>query len=132
MPAQALNPSGLSVPTGYSHITIVPAGRQVHVSGQVALNEARELMGRDDLSAQAEQVYINLKAALAGAGATFSQVFKVVTYVVDLTPEKAAAVRAVRNRYFGDGPYPAATMVGVTSLVDPGFLIEIEVGALLD
>ena len=132
MPAQALNPSGLATPVGYSHITIVPAGRQVYVAGQVALNEARELVGRGDLAAQAEQVYVNLKAALAGAGATFAQVFKVVTYVVDLTPEKAAMVRAVRNRYFGDGPYPAATMVGVTSLVDPAFLIEIEVIAALD
>lgn len=132
MPAQALNPSGLSTPTGYSHIAIVPAGRQVHVAGQVALNAARELVGRGELAAQAEQVYLNLKAALAGAGATFAQVFKVVTYVVDLTPEKAATVRAVRNRYFGDGPYPAATMVGVTSLVDPAFLIEIEVIATLD
>ena len=132
MPAQALNPAGLATPVGYSHITIVPAGRQVHVAGQVALNEARELVGRDDLSAQAEQVYVNLKAALAGAGATLAGVFKIVTYVVDLTPEKAAAVRAVRNRHFGAGPYPAATMVGVTSLVDPAFLIEIEVSALLD
>jgi enamine deaminase RidA (YjgF/YER057c/UK114 family) len=65
-------------------------------------------------------------------GADFSRVFKVVTYVVDLTREKAAAVRAVRMKYLGHGPYPASTMVGVTSLVDPDFLIEIEVIALLD
>jgi enamine deaminase RidA (YjgF/YER057c/UK114 family) len=132
MPAQALNPSGLAIPTGYSHIAIVPAGRQVHVAGQVALNQAREVVGRSDLAAQAEQVYVNLKAALAGTGATFAHVFKVVTYVVDLTPEKAATVRAVRNRHLGAGPYPASTMVGVTSLVDPAFLIEIEVIAALD
>ena len=132
MPAQPLNPSGLSVPTGYSHITIVPAGRQVHVSGQVALDEAREVVGRGDLAAQAEQVYANDEAALAGAGAKLADVFKMVTYVVDLTPDKVAAVRAVRNRRFGAGPYPASTMVGVTALVDPALLIEVEVIATLD
>jgi enamine deaminase RidA (YjgF/YER057c/UK114 family) len=132
MPAQALNPSGLAVPTGYSHIAIVPAGRQVHLSGQVALNQEREVVGRDDLAAQAEQVYANVESALAGAGAKLTDVFKMVTYVVDLTPEKAASVRAVRNRRFGAGPYPASTMVGVTALVDPALLIEVEVIATLD
>ena len=71
-------------------------------------------------------------AALGATGATFANVFKMVTYVVDLTPEKAAAVRVVRNRNFGDGPYPASTMVGVTSLVHPDMLIEVEVIAALD
>ncbi len=132
MPTVRLNPPGISKPTGYSHVAIVPAGRQVHVAGQVAMNEARQLVGRGDLAAQAEQVYTNVAAALAGAGAKIADVFKMVTYVVDLTPDKAAAVRAVRNRHFGDGPYPASTMVGVTSLVDPDLMIEVEVIALLE
>lgn len=132
MPTVRLNPPGISKPTGYSHVAIVPAGRQVHVAGQVAMNEARQLVGRGDLAAQAEQVYTNVTAALVGAGAKIADVFKMVTYVVDLTPDKAAAVRAVRNRHFGDGPYPASTMVGVTSLVDPDLLIEVEVIALLE
>ena len=132
MPTVRLNPPGISKPTGYSHVAIVPAGRQVHVAGQVAMNEARQLVGRGDLAAQAEQVYTNVTAALVGAGAKIADVFKMVTYVVDLTSDKAAAVRAVRNRHFGDGPYPASTMVGVTSLVDPDLLIEVEVIALLE
>ena len=132
MPIQAINPPALSKPTGYSHVTIVPAGRQVHVSGQVALNAQGQIVGKGDLAAQAEQVYANLGAALGAAGTGFSSVFKMVTYVVDLTPEKAAAVRGVRNRNFGDGPYPASTMVGVTSLVSPDMLIEVEVSAALD
>ena len=132
MPTVRLNPPGISKPTGYSHVAIVPAGRQVHVAGQVAMNEARQLVGRGDLAAQAEQVYTTVTAALVGAGAKIADVFKMVTYVVDLTPDKAAAVRAVRNRHFGDGPYPASTMVGVTSLVDPDLLIEVEVIALLE
>ena len=84
------------------------------------------MVGKGDLTAQAEQVFANLAAALAAAGAGFGDVFKIVTFVVDLTPEKAGAIRKVRNKHFGDGPYPAGSMVGVTSLVNPDLLLEIE------
>lgn len=127
MKIEHINPPGLAQPKGYAHVTIVPAGRQVHVSGQVALNSTGEVVGRGDLTAQAEQVYANLDKALKEADTNFNHVFKVVTYVVDLTPEKAAAIRAVRLRYLGEGPYPASTMVGVTSLVHPDLLVEVEV-----
>lgn len=132
MAIKHVNPARLSKPTGYAHATIASSARQLHISGQVALNANGQIVGKGDLAAQAEQVYANLGAALAEAGADFSHVFKVVTYVVDLTREKAAAVRAVRMKYLGDGPYPASTMVGITSLVDPDFLIEIEAIAALD
>lgn len=131
MPAEFVNPPALSKPTGYAHVAIVPAGRQVHVSGQVSINAAGEIVGVGDVAAQAEQVYHNLKAALEGAGASIKDVAKIVTYVVDLTPERAAAARGPRLRAFGDGPYPASTMVGVTSLVHPDLLIEVEAIAIL-
>ena len=54
------------------------------------------------------------------------------TYVVGLTPEMLPPIRAARARHFGDGPYPASTLVGVTALVHPDLLIEVEVSALLD
>jgi enamine deaminase RidA (YjgF/YER057c/UK114 family) len=132
MTIELMNPATLSRPTGYSHLAIVTSGRQIHVSGQVALDAAGAVVGKDDLAAQAEQVYVNLTAALTAAGASLRDVFKVVTYVVGLTAERAATVRTVRGRYLGDGPYPASTMVGVTALVHPDLLIEIEVVAALD
>ena len=98
----------------------------------MALNAAGQVVGKGDLGAQTEQVYANLAAALAAAGTGFAKVFKLVTFVVDLTPEKAVAIRAVRKKYLGDGPYPASTMVGVTGLVNPDLLVEIEVIAALD
>jgi len=132
MPIQRLNPPTLSKPTGYSHATLVTAGRQLHISGQVALNAAGEIVGKGDLAAQADQVYQNLLAALAAAGADMRHVFKIVTYVVDLDPARAADIRKVRLRYLAEGEYPASTMVGTTALVHPDFLIEIEAIALLD
>jgi len=132
MPIQRLNPPSLSKPTGYSHATLVTAGRQVHVSGQVALNASGEIVGKGDITAQTEQVYQNLKAALSAAGADMRHVFKLVTYVVDLTPARAAEIRKVRLAHMTEGDYPASTMVGTTALVHPDFLIEVEAIALLD
>jgi enamine deaminase RidA (YjgF/YER057c/UK114 family) len=129
---QRLNPPTLSKPTGYSHATLVTAGRQVHVSGQVALNAAGEIVGKGDIAAQTEQVYENLTIALSAAGADMRQVFKLVTYVVDLTPARAAEIRKVRLAHLPEGNYPASTMVGTTALVHPDFLIEVEAIALLD
>lgn len=120
-----LNPEGLSAPTGYSHVAVTH-GRLAHISGQVALNAAGEMVGRGDLAAQAEQVFVNLETALASVGAGWAQVAKIVTYVVGATPEMVAVVREARRRHLGDGPYPASTLVGVTSLVHPDMLVEIE------
>lgn len=126
------NPPGLSQPTGYSHIAIVPAGRQLHISGQVALDANGNLVGKGDIGAQAEQVFANLKVALAAGGADIGKVFKLVTYVVNLTPEMLPPIRAARAKCFGDGPYPASTLVGVTALVNPDLLLEVEAIAALD
>jgi enamine deaminase RidA (YjgF/YER057c/UK114 family) len=126
------NPPTLSPPRNYTHVVVVASGRQAHISGQIAMNAAGEVVGKGDLAAQTEQVYKNLGHALAAAGATLADVFKVVTYVVDITPEKVAAVRAARAKFVGDGPFPASTMVGVTGLVHPDLLIEIEAIAAID
>jgi enamine deaminase RidA (YjgF/YER057c/UK114 family) len=127
-----INPETLSKPTGYSHVAIVSGGRQVHISGQVAFNASGAVVGKGDIGAQAEQVYANLEKALAAAGADFTKVFKMNTYVVGLKPELLPPIRAARARRFGDGPYPASTLVGVTALVHPDLLIEVEVSAALD
>jgi enamine deaminase RidA (YjgF/YER057c/UK114 family) len=126
MKHETLNPATLAPPRGYSHVAVVTTGKQIHVSGQVALNTAGELVGKGDLAAQTEQVFVNLGHALASAGATIADVFKIVIYVVALAPDKVAAVRAVRNKHLGGGPFPASTMVGVTALVHPDLLVEIE------
>ncbi|HDR9582496.1 TPA: RidA family protein [Burkholderia stabilis] len=123
---------GLAAPVGFSHVTVSGPGRLVHISGQVSKDAAGHLIGAGDLALQTEQVYANLFAALEAAGADPAAVVKVVTYVVDLTAEKAALVRTVRNRLLGSGPYPASTLVGVSSLVAPELLIEIDAMAAID
>ena len=44
--SQFINPSGLSTPTGYSHVAIASGGRTIYISGQVALDQDRNLVGK--------------------------------------------------------------------------------------
>src|SRR5207247_2154621 len=106
------NPPTLSKPTGYTHIVEVDMSRtkMVYISGQVALDKDGKAVGEADMKAQAEQVFKNLEAALTAAGAKFSDIVKMNTYVTDM--EKAPAVRQVRARYFGEST-PASTPVPV-------------------
>jgi enamine deaminase RidA (YjgF/YER057c/UK114 family) len=126
---QFLNPPELSKPNGYTHVVIIQPGRLVYVSGQVALNAAGEVVGKDDLRAQVTQVMENLKTALAAAGASFPDVVKLNYYVVNLNPDKLSVIREVRNKYISAEHPPASTLVGVTALARQEFLIEVEVVA---
>jgi enamine deaminase RidA (YjgF/YER057c/UK114 family) len=128
---QFINPSGISTPRGYTHVVVVSGGKMICIAGQVALNAKGEVVGKGDLRAQATQVYENLKTALAAAGATFTDVVKVNTYIVNLKPEHLPIVRDVRSGYMPPQNPPASTLVGVAALANPDFLIEVEAIAVV-
>jgi enamine deaminase RidA (YjgF/YER057c/UK114 family) len=131
VPRESLNPAGLSEPTGYTHVIVVSPGKLVYISGQVSLNANSEVVGEGDLRAQATQVYANLKTALAAVGASFNEVVKLNTYVVNLQPEHAAILREVRQTQIPQAPPPASTLVGVTGLARKEFMIEVEAVAVV-
>lgn len=126
MKNEFINPSGLAAPHGYTHVVRAEGGKLVFVSGQVALDAKGALVGRDDLGAQVRQAYENLKTALAAAGATFADVVKSNTYVVNFKPADIATIRAVRREFLAAENPPASTLVGVSALAYEGLLIEIE------
>ncbi len=123
------NPPELSAPTGYTHIVEVSGpARTIYISGQIAFDKEGKLVGEGDMKAQAEQVFRNLQTALTAAGAKFSDVVKMNSYITDMS--KAQAVRDVRARYFADA-VPASTFVEVKGLARPGLMLEIEVVAVV-
>ena len=123
------NPPALSTPTGYTHVVEATGpGRTIYISGQIALDKSGNLVGGADMKAQAEQVFKNLEAALASAGATFNDVVKMNTYTTDMT--QVQAIRDVRGRYFAQTT-PASTLVQVARLARPDLLLEIEVVAFV-
>jgi enamine deaminase RidA (YjgF/YER057c/UK114 family) len=126
------NPSGLSTPRGYTHVVSASGGRTVYVAGQVALDVKGEVVGKGDLRAQARQVFENLRIALAGAGASYKDVVKWTTYVVNLKADDLPVIREARAEALKDATPPASTLVGVQALANPDFLIEVEAVAVVD
>ncbi len=107
-----------------SHYTdAVLAGGLLFVSGMVAVDGAGNLVGGDDVVAQARQVFANLAAALDAGGCSLADVVKVTVFLTDV--DDRAAVNTVRQELFGS-TRPASTLVEVPRLAVPGALIEIE------
>jgi enamine deaminase RidA (YjgF/YER057c/UK114 family) len=124
------NPPALPAPRGYSHIVEVPAGvRMLYLSGQVALDSTGALIGRGNFRAQADQVFKNLGAGLAAAGAGFADVVKLTYYVVDA--KQVPVLREVRDQYINTANPPASTLVEVRRLFREDVLLEIEAIAVL-
>jgi enamine deaminase RidA (YjgF/YER057c/UK114 family) len=131
MQTQFLNPPELCPTFGWTHVVTATSGKTVYVSGQVSVNARGEVVGKGDLRVQTEQTFENIKAALAAAGATFRDVVKTNLYVVGLKPEHVPMLREVRSRYVSAEHPPASTLVGVSALVGPDWLIEIEAIAVI-
>jgi enamine deaminase RidA (YjgF/YER057c/UK114 family) len=124
-----LAPATLDAAPGFTHVVKVSGGQTVYISGQVALDASGAVIGRGDFRAQAQQVFENIKAALAAAGADFSHVVKLNISMLDRS--NAPVLREVRDRYVNTATPPASTLVIVRGLVSEDFLLEIEVIASL-
>lgn len=127
-----VRPEGLANNPAYTQVVTGRGARTVYVSGQVAIDAEGAVVGHGDLAAQTEQVMTNLSIALTAAGTTFADVVKIVTYVVDYRPEHRTIIGEVRNRHLPAGAPPASTLLGVTALAAPEYLIEIEAIAITD
>jgi len=112
-----------------SHYTdAVQAGDLLFVSGVVPVDERRELVGEDDVVAQARAVFVNMRDVLAAAGCTFADVVKVTVFLTHI--DDRPLVNTVRQELFGSSR-PASTLVEVSALVIPGARIEVDAVALV-
>lgn len=112
-----------------SHFTdAVRAGDLLFVSGIVAVDGDGELVGDDDVVAQARCVFGNMEAVLAAAGCGFADVVKVTVFLTDVADRPL--VNPVRREVFGPSR-PASTLVEVSALAVPGARIEVEAVALI-
>src|SRR5947209_5287259 len=123
-PIRFINPATLATPPGYTHVVEITHGRTIFISGQVALDQAGKIVGPGDFRAQTQQVFENLKAALAAVGTDFPSVVKLNIYVVDIS--LLPVLREVRDRYVNTSHPPASTLVEVRRLAREEFLLEIE------
>ncbi len=131
--AKLHNPPEMHKPFGYSHVAEVTGGRLVYIAGQVALDAAGSLVGKDDFAAQARQVFANLNSALSSAGASFHDVIKLNYYCADAVDPTVhlPMVREIRDQYINTAAPPVSTFVVVRRLVRPEWLIEVEAVAVV-
>ncbi|GAA0904110.1 RidA family protein [Pseudonocardia zijingensis] len=118
----------------HHQVAVAQGSRTVYLAGQVSWDTEGNLLGRDDVAAQAEKCYLNIAAALDAAGAKPSDLAKVTVYIVDLDEEKAGQFVAGRERAaaaLGVEFQQPSTWIGVTSLAAPGYVVEIEAVAVL-
>jgi enamine deaminase RidA (YjgF/YER057c/UK114 family) len=116
---------------GYSHVVTASSGKMVFIAGQVALDKQGKIVGKGDLKVQTEQAMLNLKAALAAAGADFSHVVKLNWYVKNFKAEHLPIIREVRARYLHKVDPPASTLAGVAELFLEDVLIEVDAIAVV-
>ncbi|HZS02513.1 MAG TPA: RidA family protein [Chloroflexota bacterium] len=123
---RAVNPPGVPAPPSphMSASVWVAPGPLVFLSGQVARDLERNVVGRGDVRAQTRQALEHIRTILQAHGATLQDVVKLTVYLTDMT--LAGATAEVRREYWPtDGP--ASTLVAVSALGDPDILVEIDV-----
>lgn len=107
-----------------SHYTdAVVCGDLVFVSGCTAAGDDLEIIGGDDVAAQARQCLTVVGKILAAAGATFADVLKVTVYLTAI--DDRPLINPVRQEFFG-ATRPASTLIQVSALAIPGAKVEIE------
>jgi len=100
----------------------VRVGNTIWVSGQIPLDPKTQELVKGDVEAQVRQVFENLKAIVAAAGASFDDVVKATVFLIDLS--HFGLVNKVMAEYFRE-PYPARAALGVAAL-PRGALVEVE------
>jgi len=125
---RVIAPKNLHRPFGYAHA--IQIDKTLYISGQIPLDLDMNVVGKNDIAAQTEQVYGNLKSILEDVGGTMTNIVMLNIYCTDLEVFDKHT-RGLRKKYFGDY-YPAITAVEVKRLYRPDFMIEVEAIAVLD
>jgi enamine deaminase RidA (YjgF/YER057c/UK114 family) len=125
------NPQGMASPPTYSQVVEVNGPhRIVFLAGQTG-QDANGKLAPGGISGQAKQVMENIKTALASVGGGFEHIVKLNTYMLDIDRD-GPAYREVRTSYFSNkSTLPASTLLQVSRLANPAYLLEVEVLAIL-
>jgi enamine deaminase RidA (YjgF/YER057c/UK114 family) len=130
---RAITPKGFAAPLGmYSHGVVAPGGALVVVAGQVGVDTDGRVVGPGDVKAQSRQAYENIQRILAAAGCTMRDVVRFQTFLTHASDIEAfmQARREIFPGYYADGVYPPNTLLVVSRLVRPEYLVEIEAMAV--
>ena len=130
MARREIRSAKLRTPSGHfsQAIAVEAKGTMVFLSGMTARRADGTIAGVGDIETQTRQVCENLKSAIEAAGGSLDDVCRVDVYMRNM--EHFEAIHKVRREYF-KAPAPTSTMVEVTKMVHPDYLIEINAIAVL-
>ncbi len=112
---------------GYSRA--VKVGNVIEVSGTVASDENGVVVGEGDAYLQTKYIYQKIEAVLLRAGAEMKDVVRVRMFVTDIT--RWQEYGTAHSQFFKDIK-PCNTMVEVSALIEPKYLVEIEATAIIE
>ena len=124
MGRELVNPEGMHPAPGFSHVAIATGSKLVYFAGQVALDEAFNIVGGDDLRVQTVVAMRNVETAIGAVGVTWDDVVRRTIYTS--MPTEYETITSAIDEVTGGAGHPAQTIIGVTGLAMPGLLIEIE------
>lgn len=132
MQIDLINPHKLHQPIDnlYTHVVRAQGRWLYRIGGQVAIGLQCENIGKGDMQAQLKAVYEMATGALAAVNLTWVNVIHIYTFTTDMD-EYMKYEKPIAQAAFGDRP-PASTLLEVRRLVDPDWLVEIQVDAIGD
>jgi enamine deaminase RidA (YjgF/YER057c/UK114 family) len=126
-----INPDGLSKNQAFSQVVTTQCkGKTIYVGGQDAMNAKGEIVGKNDLAQQTEQVMKNLQIALEACGATFENLVKLTIFIVQ-GQDIRVGFQASQKFLGGLKNPPAISGLFVAALATPDYLVEIDAIAFL-
>ena len=128
---QYFNPDNLSQNPAFTNvITVTGPAKTIYIGGQDSVDASGNIIGKEDIKQQTEQVLNNLRIALNATGADLDHIIKWNIYVVQ--GQSIQPAFEVFQRVWGRRPNPPAiTMMFVSGLANPNFLVEMDAIAVV-
>lgn len=132
MPREVINPDNLfnSLQYGFSQIAVGQGSRFVAVSGQVGWDADEQIVDKMDLHQQMLKALSNLELAMQAVDGSLDDILLLHIYIADSVMADSTVISDALKRYFPASP-PATSWIGVPSLANPDFLVEVEALAIL-
>jgi enamine deaminase RidA (YjgF/YER057c/UK114 family) len=128
---QYINPDSLSRNPAFTNIIVITGQvKTIYIGGQDAVDASGTIVGKGDIKQQTEQVLANLQVALKAVGAELEHIIKWNVYVVQGQPLQPAF--EAFQQVWGCRPNPPAiTLMFVSGLANPDFLVEMDAVAIV-
>lgn len=131
MEIKHINPENMAKPRGYSQaISVSGNHKTIYIGGQNAIDENGALVGKNNLKQQTEQVLINIGKILKDADASFENIIKFNIHLLR-GQDAREGFQAFQNKWGDNKNFPAVTVLFVTGLGNPDWLVEIDAIAVV-